>query len=76
MKPNPQGILLALKRLNAMYFVFIGNHINDSKAAERAGGKSIIVNRNPSKKLGFYADYVVGSLMEVPRLIQHINNII
>jgi len=71
LKPDPEGILLALKRLNTRDFVLVGDLIHDSKATEKAGGVSIIVNRNPSKKLEFRANYVISSLMEIPDLIQH-----
>ncbi len=74
LKPDPEGILLALKRLNTRDFVLIGDLIHDSKATEKAGGMSIIVNRNPSKKLEFHANYVISSLIEIPDLIQHLTN--
>lgn len=71
LKPDPEGILLALKRLNTRDFVLVGDLIHDSKATEKAGGVSIVVNRNPSKKLEFRANYVISSLIEIPDLIQH-----
>jgi len=72
LKPDPEGIQLALKRLNAQDFVFVGDLVHDSRAAEKAGGISIIVNRNPSKKLEFHADHVVESLLGISYLIQDI----
>jgi len=72
LKPDPEGILLALKRLEAAEFVFVGDLIHDSRAAERAGGISIIVNRHHSKRLDFHADYVVKSLTEIPDLVEHL----
>ena len=72
LKPDPEGILLALNRLDASDFVFVGDLIHDSRAAAKAGGLSIIVNRNPSNRLRFHANYVVRSLMEVPGLILHL----
>jgi len=72
LKPDPEGILLALKRLEARDFFFVGDLVYDSEAAEKAGGKSIIVNRVPSMKLGFPADYIVNSLTEIPRIIQQL----
>lgn len=68
LKPDPEGIMLALKRLNEQNFFFVGDLAYDSRAAEKAGGISIIVNRCPSKKLEFHADYVVKSLIEIPCL--------
>ena len=72
LKPDPEGIILALRRLNARDFFFVGDLVHDSRATKDAGGTSIIVNRNPSKELEFHADYVVKSLMEIPPLIQHL----
>lgn len=68
LKPDPEGIILALKRLNEQDFFLVGDLAYDSRAAEEAGGISIIVNRCPSKKLEFHADYVVKSLIEIPCL--------
>jgi HAD superfamily hydrolase (TIGR01509 family) len=72
LKPEPEGIRLALKRLKAQRFVFVGDLIHDVRAAEKAGGTSIIVNREPSKRLDFQADYVVESLTKIPELVQRI----
>jgi HAD superfamily hydrolase (TIGR01549 family) len=74
LKPDPAGILLALKRLNEQDFFFIGDLIHDSTAAKNAGGTSIIMNRNPRKKIAFHADYILTSLKEVPEIIQKKNN--
>ncbi|UCE43788.1 MAG: HAD family hydrolase [Candidatus Bathyarchaeota archaeon] len=71
LKPDPGGIILALKRLNAQDFVFVGDLVHDSRAAENAAGVSIIVKRPPSKKLTFQANYFVRSLQEIPDLILH-----
>jgi len=51
-------------------FFFVGDPIHDSRAAKKAGGTSVIVNRCPSDKLEFHADYVVKSLIEIPCLIR------
>lgn len=72
LKPDSEGILLALNRLNASDFVFVGDLIHDSRATTKAGGVSIIVNRSPSNRLRFHANYVVRSLIEVPGLILHL----
>jgi HAD superfamily hydrolase (TIGR01549 family) len=72
LKPDPEGVLLALKGLNAKEFFFVGDLVYDAQAAATAGGKSIIVNRNPSKKIDFHTDHVVGSLAEIPNLIQRV----
>jgi len=70
LKPDPEGIRLAIKALNARAFFFVGNLIHDYMAAKEAGGRSIIVNRDPLGELEFHADYVVASLIEIPDLIQ------
>ncbi|MCW4019606.1 MAG: HAD-IA family hydrolase, partial [Candidatus Bathyarchaeota archaeon] len=72
LKPDTEGIRIALKRLNAQDFFFVGDLIHDSSAAEKAGGTSIIINRHPSTELEFHADHVIKSLMEVPSLIQRV----
>ena len=69
LKPDPKGILLALKKLNARNFFFVGDLILDSEATQKANGTSIIVKRNAVERLGFHADYVVESLTEIPRLL-------
>lgn len=74
LKPDPEGILLALKALNAHNFFFVGDLSHDSLAAKRAGGVSIILNRKLSKKLKFRANHVIRSLSEIPDLIQHLEN--
>lgn len=73
LKPDPEGIYLALKRLNSKSFFFIGDLIYDSQAAKAAGGISIILNRNPLTKVGFNADYIVASLLEIPPIVARSN---
>lgn len=68
LKPDPEGIFLALKKLNMMDFFFVGDLEHDSLAAKRAGGISIILNRGSSSKK-FHADYFARSLSEIPDLI-------
>jgi HAD superfamily hydrolase (TIGR01549 family) len=70
LKPNPEAILLALKKLNEHNFFFVGDSIYDSQATERASGICLIVNRNVSKKLKVKTHYTVSSLTEIPSLIQ------
>jgi pyrophosphatase PpaX len=71
LKPDPEGILLALKKLNGQDFFFVGDLAHDSLATKRAGGISITVKRNPSKALRFETDYVVISLEEVPDIVMN-----
>jgi len=70
LKPDPEGIILALKKLNGHSFFFVGDLVHDSFAAKRAGGVPIIVRRNPLKALGFEANHVVSSLEEVPNIVR------
>jgi len=72
LKPEPEGLLLALRKLNAEDFLFVGDLAHDSQAAGRAGGTSIIVKRKASNKPEFQADHVVESLREIPTLIRHL----
>lgn len=69
LKPDPEGVLLAIKKLNGYSFFFVGDLAHDSFAAKKAGGMSIIVRRNRLKTLGFEADYVVNSLEGVPDIV-------
>ena len=72
LKPNPQGILLALKRLGDRAEFFVGDTIIDLEAAKSAGIKSIIVKRGWPHTLlppDFRADYSVTSLTEIVKII-------
>ncbi len=75
LKPDPEGLLLALRRLNVEDFIFVGDLAHDSEAAGRAGGTSIIVKRKPSNKPEFQAGHVVKSLTEIPTLIRRLADI-
>jgi len=69
LKPDPEGVLLALRRLQGKRFFLVGDLEHDAIAAEKAGGLSIIVNRDSSKSPQFQADFVVKSLSEVPAIV-------
>ena len=49
---------------------FIGDLVHDSKAAKKADGECIIVNRNSNRGIDFQTDYIIKSLEELPRIIQ------
>lgn len=70
LKPDPEGILLAVKKLEAKNFFMIGDLIHDVIAAKSANGSSILVKRNSNEKMNFDADYVVQSLNEIITIIQ------
>jgi HAD superfamily hydrolase (TIGR01549 family) len=70
LKPNPEGILLAAKKLDAKNFFMVGDLVHDVIAAKSANGSSILVRRNSDEKMSFEADYVVKSLNEIITIIQ------
>jgi len=70
LKPDPEGVLLAIEELGAKSFFMVGDLAHDALAAENANGTSIIVNRSLEEKLDFHADYFVQSLSEVPTIVQ------
>ena len=74
LKPDPEGLLLALRKLNAEDFLFVGDLAHDSRAAKRAGAISIMVKRKPSDKPETQADHIVKSLREIPTLVRHLTS--
>jgi len=70
LKPHPEGVLLALKKLREKTFFLVGDLEHDAIAAAEAGGLSIIVNRASSKALQFHADFMVKSLSEVLAIVR------
>jgi len=69
LKPDPEGILLAVKKIEAKKFFMVGDLVHDALATN-ANGISIIVRRNLENEVDFHADYFVQSLSEVPTIIQ------
>jgi HAD superfamily hydrolase (TIGR01549 family) len=73
LKPDPQGLLMAIKRLQDRNVFFIGDLPVDSEAACRAGVKSIFVKRSwPGIQFppDFRPDYVVEALADVPGILE------
>ncbi len=70
LKPDPEGILNAVKKLGAEGFFMVGDLPLDAQAARSAKGTSIIVKRNPDEKLHFQADHAIQSLSGVLPIIQ------
>jgi phosphoglycolate phosphatase-like HAD superfamily hydrolase len=70
LKPDPEGILLAIKKLGVKNFFMVGDLVHDVMAAKSANGSSILVRRNSDEKMSFEADYVVQSLNEIITIIQ------
>jgi len=71
-KPEPEGVHLALKKLGENEFLLVGDTIYDATTAQRAGGISVIVNRDPSRELDFRADYTIQMLEEILGIMQAI----
>ena len=49
LKPDPEGVLLAVKKLGASRFLMVGDLMFDILAAKRANGLAIMVMREPEK---------------------------
>jgi len=74
MKPNSEGIQLALERLHREDddFFFVGDSVFDVTAATKAKGISILVCRNCSSKATKLANYTIQSLLEIPKIVNEI----
>ncbi len=70
LKPDPEGVLLAIKKLEANSFLMIGDLPLDMLAAKNANGEFIIVKRNPKDESDIPADYSVQSLSEVQSIVR------
>lgn len=73
LKPDPQGIFLALERLPDKAEFFVGDTRIDSEAAKNAGIKSIIIRRGWPHTLvppDCPADYGVKSLGEITKIFE------
>jgi HAD superfamily hydrolase (TIGR01549 family) len=91
MKPDSEGVLLALERLGESRFFMVGDLMFDVIAAKSAGGVAILVIRPEQantqhlykglsaevertmridRKSDLQPDYVIKSLVEVPKIIQ------
>lgn len=71
LKPNPKGVLLALKKLRDKDFFLVGDQNHDALAAKNAGGISIIVERahTNAKFEKPSCDYKVASLSGIISLL-------
>jgi HAD superfamily hydrolase (TIGR01549 family) len=70
LKPDPEGILLAVKKLKVKNFFMVGDLDYDVIAAKSANASSIFVKRNSVEKTNLEADYIVQSLNEIITIIQ------
>ncbi len=69
LKPDPEGILLALKKLDVKSFFMVGDLVHDVLAAKSAKGTSILVKRS-LEETDCEADFIVQSLGEILMIIQ------
>jgi pyrophosphatase PpaX len=70
LKPDSEGVLLAIKKLKVSSFFMIGDLPLDMLAAKNANGVFIVVKRNPEDELDIPADYSVQSLSEVQSIVR------
>jgi HAD superfamily hydrolase (TIGR01549 family) len=70
LKPDPEGVLLAIRELKVNSFFMIGDLLLDMLAAKDANGVFIVVKRNPKDELNVPADYSVRSLSEVQSIVR------
>ena len=72
LKPDPEGILLAIKYLGESIFFFVGDESYDALAAKNAGGLSILVKRSLSRNDEPFSDFKVTSLNGIiPHIVRH-----
>ena len=73
LKPSPEGIQLALRRLQRKgeLFFFVGDYAFDVTAATKAKGISILVCRKSSHRPTKSANYIVQSLSGIPSIIKN-----
>lgn len=66
-KPEPDGILLAKEKLEGKNVAYVGDTINDMKAAKNANVKAIgcLYIKNPSIMLEANPDYVINKLSDI-----------
>lgn len=76
LKPDPDGILTALRELREADFVLVGDSIHDLEAARRAGGQAIIVHGSPwqpnAELVKGAGAHLARSLLEVPRIVKQL----
>lgn len=72
LKPDPEGISLALNTLNVKKFLFIGDLEFDYEAAKSMGGLTVI-RKSKHPKLNSDADYTINKLSEILAILKEIN---
>lgn len=72
LKPDSEGVLLAIRRLCAKNFIMVGDLVHDLLAAKNANGICIIVKRNPVEDADLQGDHCVQSLREVPSIVRNV----
>ena len=69
-KPDPEGILLAMKELDAKNACYVGDTVGDMMAAKAAGIKSVaaMYSADPEKMIDANPDYLIYKLPEMLRV--------
>ena len=69
-KPEPDGILLAVKELEAKKAGYVGDTLNDMIAAQKANVKSIgcLYIKHPEIMLDAKPDYVINKLADLIKI--------
>jgi len=70
LKPDPEGVLLAVKTLGVKNFFMVGDLVFDVLAAKHANGISIFVKGSSQEEIDPPADYIVQSISEIPKIVQ------
>jgi HAD superfamily hydrolase (TIGR01549 family) len=81
LKPDPEGVLKALRELRETDFIFVGDSVYDLEAARRAGGRAVIVQPDSDERKDWQPNaqlvegagaYLVHSLFEVPWVVRQL----
>jgi HAD superfamily hydrolase (TIGR01549 family) len=70
LKPDPEGLLLAVRKLGARNFIMVGDLPLDVLASKEAKGTAVFIQRDGESSLEVEADYHVRSLADVPSIVQ------
>jgi HAD superfamily hydrolase (TIGR01549 family) len=70
LKPDPEGLRLAVRKLGARDFIMIGDLPLDISASKEAKGTTVFVQRDQDSGLSVEADYHVRPLADVPTIVQ------
>jgi len=74
LKPDPEGILLAIKKLDVRRFLVIGDLMLDVLAAKSANGVAVMVTRDLEKSQDIFKSLPAESLRENKRVLRDAGN--